>query len=59
MFQQVMKIIILVFADVFCISLEIRLSQRRHFEKIHLSDMIWCTHAAPPPLPPSLIIALS
>lgn len=49
MFQQVMKIIILVFADEFCISLEVRLSQRRHFEKIHSSDMIWHTHTAPPP----------
>lgn len=56
MFQQVMKIIILVFADMFCILLEMCLSQRRHFEKKHLSDTIWRAHTqdfqpTPPPFP--------
>lgn len=41
MFQQVMKIIILVFADVVCVLLEM---QRGHFEKIYLPEMIWRAH---------------
>lgn len=57
MFQQVMKITILVFANVFCNQNEITFESEKTVRHVHINA---CMHAHPPHMePPHLITALS